>query len=667
MIELTNLKGPGWEKVVAELSAAAPDDRSFLERLLAIVTQVSAARQGVVYLVERGEGDQAEPRPSIVWPPAPKADGPVSEGAIAAAVEMAAEAKKAARTAMTTGHARAFSLDRDDGLYDGSPGKGYLLAIPVLGGGAGAGAGAAGVVITLLIEPRSREAVRSTLAMAEVLAGYVHGHSARQALKRAQQASFSLDLATRLVASINTAPSFKGAAMQLCNDLAKQFGVDRVALGWVKSEGSDEVRVEAISDTEHFDRRMAMVQKLQAAMDECLDQEQPIVYPPPPAEGPRGDVLLAQAITHAHRELASGDARLKVCSLPLRIDDPRGGGVAGVVTIESAGEGAIELTTVELIQAALDLVAPVLRIRRSDDRLLAVRAWDSAKRGAAWAVGPKHTVWKVAGLALAALLAFVSLYTTTYKVGADAVLEPRERRIVSAPMDGVIARLGTDENGVPYEPGMRVEAGDVLLELDATEWQLSAIDARQKIMQAELQAKAARTEGDQGKMEQALAQMERAQAELNIYEHRIEKAKIRAPISGTILGGRLHDRVGGATRLGDALMEIAPLDDMIAVIRVDERDVALVTEAAGRDGGGRGEIATKGRPSEPFPFQIERIVPLSEAKDGTNAFEVRARLLATADWMRPGMEGRAKIETREHSLLWIGTRRIIETVQMWWW
>ncbi len=665
MIELSNLKGPGWEKVVAELSAAAPDDRSFLERLLAIVTQVSAARQGVVYLVERGEGDQVEPRPSIVWPPSPKAGGPVSESAVASAVEMAAESKKAARTALTTGHARAFSLDRADGLYDGSPGQGYLLAIPVLG--AAAGAGAVGMVITLLIEPRSKEAVRSTLAMAEVLAGYVHGHSARQALKRAQQASFSLDLATRLVASINTAPSFKGAAMQLCNDLAKQFGVDRVALGWIKSEGSDEVRVEAISDTEHFDRRMAMVQRLQAAMDECLDQEQPVLYPPPPAEGPRGDVLLAQAITHAHRELAAGDAKLKVCSLPLRIDDPRGEGVAGVVTIESAGDGAIELTTVELIQAALDLVAPVLRIRRSDDRLLAVRAWDSAKRGAAWAVGPKHTVWKVAGVALAALMAFVSLYTTTYKVGADAVLEPRERRIVSAPMDGVIARLGTDQSGVPYEPGMRVEAGDVLVELDATEWQLSAIDARQKIMQAELQAKAARTEGDQGKMEQALSQMERAQAELNIYEHRIEKAKIRAPISGTILGGRLHDRVGGAAKLGDALMEIAPLDDMIAVIRVDERDVALVTDAVKRDGGGRGEVATKGRPSEPFQFQIERIVPLSEAKDGANAFEVRARLLGTAEWMRPGMEGRAKIETEEHSLLWIGTRRIIETVQMWWW
>jgi hypothetical protein len=86
---------------------------------------------------------------------------------------------------------------------------------------------------------------------------------------------------------------------------------DRVALGWVKGIGdSGAVRVVAVSDTEMIDRRMAMIQKLEGAMDECLDQEQAVLYPPPKAEGgEEADVLLAQAITHAHRELAASDAR----------------------------------------------------------------------------------------------------------------------------------------------------------------------------------------------------------------------------------------------------------------------------------------------------------------------------------------------------------------------
>lgn len=662
MIDLSNLKSPGWGRIVAELSTPAPDDKSFLERLLAVITQVSAARQGVLYIVERGEGDEAEPRPAAVWPPAARADGQPhapNDGHVAAAVEMATEAKNAARAAVTAGQARAFGLDKQTPYYDVQPGQGYILAIPL---GGQPGTGGVGSVITLLIEPRGKEAVRSTLAMAEVLAGYVHAHAARQALKRTQQASFALDLATRLIASINNAPNFKGAAMQLCNDLAKQFAVDRVALGWGKGRDGDEIRVEAISDTEHFDRRMAMVQKLQAAMDECLDQEQPVLYPPPPADGPRGDVLLAQAITHAHRELAAGDAKLKVCSLPLRIDDQ----VAGVVTIESSGDGAIELQTVELIQSALDLVAPVLRIRRSDDRVVAARAWDSMLKAGSWLVGPKHTAWKIAGvLALAGIL-FVSLYTTTYRIGAEAVLEPREKRVISSPLDGVIAELGRGADGRPLEPGDTVRAGDLLVKLDDTEWELSAIDARQKIAQAELEAAAARAEGDRGKVERALAQKERAEAELRIYEYRVAKSEIRAPIDGTILGGRLRERIGGAVKLGDPLMEIAPLDEMIAVARVDERDIAMVTRAF-EEGKGLGEIATKGRPTDPVGLTIERIVPLSEAKDGKNAYEVRAKLERVEPWMRPGMEGLARLDTQRHSLLWIGTRRIYETVRMWLW
>ena len=79
---------------------------------------------------------------------------------------------------------------------------------------------------------------------------YVHGHAARTSLRRTQTASFAFDLATRLIASINTSPNFKGACLQLVNELSKQFGLDRVALGWVRN---DTVRTQAISDTEFFD------------------------------------------------------------------------------------------------------------------------------------------------------------------------------------------------------------------------------------------------------------------------------------------------------------------------------------------------------------------------------------------------------------------------------
>ncbi len=69
MIDLSNVKAPGWQRVVAELNAAAPDDRSFLERLVRILAQVSAARQAVLFAPDRTDGEEIEPRVELIYPP----------------------------------------------------------------------------------------------------------------------------------------------------------------------------------------------------------------------------------------------------------------------------------------------------------------------------------------------------------------------------------------------------------------------------------------------------------------------------------------------------------------------------------------------------------------------------------------------------------------------
>jgi biotin carboxyl carrier protein len=676
VIDASNIKAAGWQRVVAELTAPAHDDRVFMERLVRVLAQVSAARQAVLYTPTTAEGQMVEPKAEMVWPPvsgeaeAMAAGRGGSEGASAgrgpggATIEFSSESKAAARGAIETGQSRVFSLDKQELYYDSGSGaaNGFVLAVPLhqyVSGAGGVPANAVQVavvgVVCLVIEPRGKDAVRSTMAMAEVIAGYMHGHAARQSLRRTQHASIALDLGTRLIGAINTASNFKGACIQLVNDLAKQFQLDRVAMGWVEH---DATKVKAISDVEHFSRHTQMVQKLASAMDECLDQEQPVMHPAPPGEGAGADVLLSQAISHAHRELAAGNAKMKVCSLPLRADED----VIGVVTLESAGEGAIDVNSVELMQAALDLVAPVLKIRRSDDRNMFLRAWDDALKAGAWAVGPKHTVWKLVGvLALAGLL-FVTLYRTTYRPGAEATLEPRVRRIVSAPLDGVVKRVSDGA-----QSGKLVQAGDVLVELDSTEWQLRLVEAESKIAQARTQAAAARAARQQNKVIEAEQQETQAAAEADSLRERISRSKIVAPIAGTVIAGDMNDKVGGAIKLGDQMFQIADLSDILITARVDERDIALVKQAFDQSRG-KGEFATKGRPDQGFAFDVERIVPLAAAVEGKNVFEVRGKLSGSAEWFRPGMEGIAKFETERMSLLRIGTRRIVDQVRLWlWW
>ncbi|MGD9690314.1 MAG: efflux RND transporter periplasmic adaptor subunit [Phycisphaerales bacterium] len=645
MIELSSLIAPGWQRVVAELSADCPDDKTYLERMLRVIAKVSAARQAVVFL-PGGDAPADGPRPLCLWPaPGPGGEERVCPPSDVAVIEFAADARAAAAAALESGHSRAFGLDRKSALYGVESPEGYILAVPLPGA-----EGKPAAAISLLIEQRGKQAVQSTLAMADVLAGYVIGHAARQQLRRTHNAALAMDLATRLIAALNGAPNFKGAALQLVNDLAKQFKAERVALGWVRR---DTVKVKAMSDVEHFDRRMAMVQRLESAMDECLDQEQPVIFPAPPVET---DILLAQAITHAHRELASSSAStgpLRICSVPLR----EGENVVGVVTMELAGDAPLDLNAVELFQAAMDLVAPVLAVRRSDDRNLALRAWDDLIKAGAWAVGPKHTVWKLVAVIACAALLFVSFYTINYRVGADATLQPRTRHVISVPFEGLIRHVPA---GV--EAGALVKKGDLLAQMDVTEWELTAAEARQKIAQAQTDLRIARAEGKPGEAEKALAAEEMARAALTSAEEKIRRAKIIAPLDGTILAGRLQDRVGSSVKTGDRLFEVAPLDDIVAVSRVDERDIAMIRP------GTKGQVATRSHPGEPLDFVVESIVPLAQADEGKNLFEVRAKLTSRPPiWLRPGMEGISKLETEDRSLLYIGTRRIADAVRLWIW
>ena len=81
-----------------------------------------------------------------------------------------------------------------------------------------------------------------------------------------------------------------------------------------------------------------------------------------------------------------------------------------------------------------------------------------------------------------------------------------------------------------------------------------------------------------------------------------------------------------------------------------------------------GSIATKARPNQRFPLEVERVVPMAHAEEGKNTFQVYARLRGSAGWMRPGMEGLAKLDVGDRTLLWIGSPRIVDTLRMWlWW
>ena len=232
-----------------------------------------------------------------------------------------------------------------------------------------------------------------------------------------------------------------------------------------------------------------------------------------------------------------------------------------------------------------------------------------------------------------------------------------KKRVVAAPFEAIL--LDVPEG---IRPGSRVAAGQVLATLDATELELSRLDAMSQLAEAQSRADDSLRSGKMAEAEQARAQADQARARIDLLDRRIEQSVIRSPIDGTILTGDPRDRRGSSLKLGDAIFEIATLDDMVVLARVDDRDIALVR------GEQTGQVATRAFPGTYLDFTVERIVPLAKPDEGRNAFEVRGALVEEAGWMRPGMEGIAKFDTGRRTLIDIGTRRIRDTLRLWlWW
>jgi hypothetical protein len=687
------LSSSAWQRLVAELSAPAPDDRAFLDRLLRVLGQVSAARQAVVFVPMNGERGELIVRPIALWPsPTPAAGGSPAGASSPPPLLAGDDVMRAAYAAIESGVSRVFALSGDGAGFDpsGASERGHVIALALpsepgtqSAGDAGAAttdgaqptpgqtsapasksAGPAGVpgsascpgAITLMIEARSRGAIQSTMAMSEVVLGYIHLHSVRGALRRSAASFSATDGAAKLLAAINGASTFKSACITVVNTLARQHGADRAAMAWVRRDACTLV---AISDTEHFDRRTAILRKLEEAMDECLDQDQPVLFPAPALDE---DAVLGQAIVHCHRELAAGDARLRVCSMPLRAGDE----VVGVLTLESrggSGSPAIDPSVVDRIQATLDLVAPTLATRRRDDQALPIKALESLKTTSAMLVGPRHTLWKLGAILVLVVVVFCTLYTTDHRVGATAELRPLEQRIIASPIDGVILSLREDA-----EAGRLVKAGQPLIDLDTSELKLQAQEARARVVQAEKAMAQAMKESKPADAARAQAQADAARAQESLFLSRVERSTISAPIDGTLVSGNLRDKVGASVKLGEELFRIAPLGRMSAVVKLDETDLLL-----GDDGqplirpGTRGEIATRSNPGAGFALTVQRVVPLAQAEDGKNQFEVWTTVDEPASWMRPGMEGVVRLDSGRRSLMWIGTRRVTDALRVWFW
>jgi multidrug resistance efflux pump len=440
-----------------------------------------------------------------------------------------------------------------------------------------------------------------------------------------------------LLDKINRPKQFLAAAMALCNEVAAWLDCIRVTLGVLDDSC---LHAKAMSHTDTFSRQMQMVQAIEAAMEECCDQDVEIVYPP-------SDAVIVSS--RATASLSEHHGSAAVLSVPIR----QQGAVVAVITLERSLEKPFtDIGEIEGIRLICDLFAPRLVDLHNHDRWFGARLASGAKNQMSRLLGPEHTGLKITALLIFLLVMFLAMAKCQYHIHTAFTLKAKHQQVIVAPFD-------TFSKTVLVEPGDQVQGGQTVLgTLETAELRLKLAALLAEELGYRKQKAAAMRDGNTAEAHIAAAQIRKVAAQIELTQTKIDQAVLVAPIDGWIISKDRKQQIGAPLEVGEILFEIANIDSLRAELHVPETEISRVAK------GQSGEMAAVGHPDQKIRFVVDRINPLAEVVENQNVFRVRAELLEPQKWMRPGMRGEARILAGKKTYLWIASHRLVNWLRM---
>jgi multidrug resistance efflux pump len=473
------------------------------------------------------------------------------------------------------------------------------------------------------------------------LIAYLWKRRAAEGVGTLERSAAALDI----LAAAQEQDKFEAAAMAVVNETAIRLNCDRVSVGIVmgaKKARTGRIAVKAMSHAAWFKRRSELVDALENAMEEALDQIATVSFPR--AANGHGSIAVAHA---DYARVAKAEHVISIVLVSR-------GRPIGVMTLERRNETGFDPETVLIAETTAALVAPALDLKFEARRWVAGRIVDFLHDTLKLVFGPDKPSYKAAAVAAAVLLAILIFYPADFRVAADATLEGGRQRAAVAPFAGFI-------KDAPIRAGALVKEGDILAVLDDRDYRLDLLrwtSERQRLEQQQRQALAERKRTDAAVLQ---ARLDQTQAQIDLAAAKLGRTEIRAPITGQVISGDHSQKLGSPVEQGALLYEIAPLDSYRVALRVPERDVQLVKV------GQKGRLLLTGSNEAELDFTVTNVTAVAEAKDGVNTFRVEAALGPTSADLRPGMEGIAKVVIGERSLLWTWVRPVIEWARVFVW
>ncbi len=442
-----------------------------------------------------------------------------------------------------------------------------------------------------------------------------------------------------LIASVLKHSNSQKACMEVAARMSDRLNCDRVTIGLKKGVV---IRAECISHLASFDERTQLVRRIEAAMEECLDQNTTITLPK--------ITNATSVVDQAHKDLQSHHSEnSSVATFALE-----GQSEFGAITLERSQTKPFDHDTVQWCESVMSAIAPIIELKRFDERSILSKARDSLRTTCQSLLGPRHLKLKLATGMAAATILLAGIFNGNHIVSAPAFIEGAQSQVIAAPLAGFIKSSEVRAGDSVKKGQLLATLDDRTLQLELRKWQ----SEENKINKAYQEALAKKARTEQSILR---AKSEQIEAEHSLVLERIARTELKAPYDGYVTSGDLSQSLGAPVDIGDILFEVAPAEEYKVIVKVNERDMA------GVDNNKEGKVVIAAMPGEPIHFAIDQVNPMAISGDGNSYFRIEAEFDKATPDLRPGMEGVARIDMGQRKLLWIWTHKVVDRVRLWLW
>jgi RND family efflux transporter MFP subunit len=482
-------------------------------------------------------------------------------------------------------------------------------------------------------------ALRATMRQLQWGCGWLEANLRKPDTGVAIRSSGDAALAIELTALVLEAEHFQQAATAVVTELATRLSCERVALGIRLKKHT---RVVALSHSAQFGKSSNLTHAIGLAMDEAIDQYGPLVYPQLEGQSVRVD--------KAHADLAEISGDRNICSVPIA----DAGELFGAMTLDVSASMPFDSERLQSIVRIATFLGPVLAVKHREDRWIGRKVYDSLMTQLGRFMGPRYVGRKLIAAAVLALVLFLTFATDTYRVQAAATLEGAIERVAVAPIAGYIIEANV-------RAGDRVTEGDPLFRIDDRDLRLEFLKWSSQKEQIQRQQRDALAQHERSEVNILRAQLDQADSQLRLISEQIARTRASAPFDGIVVSGDLSDKLGAPVERGEILFTIAPFNEYRVALQVSENEISEV------EVGQTGQLVLAANPDELLSIRIEAITPVSTVADGKNTFRLEASLEGTPEFLRPGMQGAARIEIEDRSVGWIWTHELVQWLKLWFW